>query len=510
MAIESKPSFSRHRKWRFGFDAVVRTAVVFAVVVMVNYLANRYYHRQFLSEQTRIHLSPRTVSVVNALTNQVKVTLYYDKEDRLYPDVLALLNEYRNLNPRLQVTTVDYRWDAAEAQRVKKDYKLPEAVDAIEKSETKNEKNFVIFDSAGRQKVVNGNALADFQLEQTANNKDSKGLEFQRKLTAFHGEQLFTACLLAISNPKPFKAYVLQGHGEHNLDSGDEVSGYLNFKLLLQRNYVQPEPLYLIGTNGVPSDCNLLIIPGPRTPIPEAALEQIAQYLAEGGCLFALFNAFPDRPTGLEKILFTDWGILVGNSIVRDPAHSAYRTKDGGEAGDIVVGAFSNKHPAVKGLLGGYNLNFIQPRPVSPTTTKDKALDAPKVEAIIATAETATLVDDPTRKQRQYFLAVAVEKAAPLGVATVRGSTRMIVVGDSLFLGNEPIKRFANADFGEYAVNWLLDRPQLTTGIGPSKFTEFRVLLTAEQLGKIQWLLLAVLPGVVLLLGGLVWLRRQK
>lgn len=505
MATEPKPSFSRHRKWRFGLDAAVRTAVVFAVVVMVNYLGSRYYHRQFLSEQTRIHLSSRTISVLNALTNQVKVTLYYDKEDRLYPDVLALLNEYRNLNPRVQITTVDYRWDAAEAQRVKKDYKLPEAIEASEKSEVKNEKNFVIFDSADRQKVVNGNALADFKLEQSPNSKE---LEFQRKLTAFHGEMLFTSCLLAISNPKPFKAYVLQGHGEHNLDSGDEVSGYLNFKLLLQRNYIQPEPLYLTGTNGVPADCNLLIIAGPRDPIPEGALEKIEQYLTEGGRLFALFNAFSDRPTGLEKLLLR-WGVRVGDSIVRDPEHSAYRTKGGGEAGDVVVGAFT-KHPAVRALLGGYNLNFIQPRPISPPTGRDKVADGPKVEAIIATAETATLAGDPTRTQRQYPLAVAVEKAAPLGVATVRGSTRMIVVGDSLFLGNEPIKRFANADFAEYAVNWLLDRPQLTTGIGPSQFTEFRILLTAEQLKSIQWLLLVALPGSVLLLGGLVWLRRQK
>ena len=505
MAPEPKPSFSRHRKWRVGFDAVLRTAVVFAVVVMVNYLANRYYHRQFLSEQTRIHLSPRTVSVVNALTNQVKVTLYYDKENRLYADVLALLNEYRNLNPRLQITTVDYRFEPAEAQRAKKEYKLPEAIDANDKDDTKSDKNFVIFDSAGRQKVVNGNALADFQLERLPNGKE---LEFQRKLTAFHGEKLFTACLLAVSNPKPFKAYVLQGHGEHNLDSGDQVSGYFNFKLLLQRNYIQPEPLYLTGTNGVPADCNLLIIPGPRTPIPEAALEQIEQYLAEGGRLFALFNSFSERLTGLEKILFANWDILVGNSVVRDPDHSASRPKGGGEGLDVVVGAFA-KHPAVSALLG-YNLDFIQPRPISPTTAKDKAAEASKVEVIIATEETATLDDDRTRKQRRYPLAVAVEKGTPLGLATARGSTRMIVVGDSFFLGNGTIKRFANADFAEYAVNWLLDRPQLTTGIGPSSFTEFRVLLTAGQLKNIQWWLLLALPGGVLLLGGLVWLRRQK
>ncbi len=505
MVHESKPSFSRRRKWRIGLDVAVRTAVVGAVVVMVNYLGNKYYHRQFLSEQTRIHLSPRTISVVNAITNQVKVTLYFDKENRLYPDVLALLNEYRNLNPRLQITTVDYRWDAAEAQRIKKDYDLPEAVDPTEKDDTKSDKNFVIFDSAGRHKVVNGNKLADFKLEQSP---QSKEMEFQRKLTAFHGELLFTSCLLAISNPKPFKAYVLQGHGEHNFDSGDEVSGYLNFKLVLQRNYIQPEPLYLTGTNGVPEDCNLLIIPGPRTAIPESALERIEQYLADGGRAFALFNAFADQPTGLEKLLFTRWGLLVGNSIVRDPTHSAFRTKSAGEAGDVVVGAFA-KHPAVSALLG-FNLNFIQPRPVSPASAREKVADAPKVEALIATEATATINDDPGRTPRRYPLAVAVEKAAPLGGTTARGATRMIVVGDSFFLGNEPIKRFANADFAEYAVNWLLDRPQLTTGIGPSKFTEFRILLTAEQLKSIQWLLLAGLPGCVMLLGFLVWVRRQK
>ena len=504
MATAPKTSFSRHRQWRFGFEAVLRTVVVFAVVVMVNYLGGRYYRRQFLSDQTQIHLSSRTVSVVSALTNQVKVTLYYNKEDRLYPDVLALLNEYRNLNPRLQITTVDYRWDAADAQRIKKEYKLPEVMEPGEKDDTKSEKNFVIFDSAGRQKVVNGNALADFKLEQLPGGKE---LEFRRKLTAFRGEQLFTGCLLAVSNPKPFKACVLQGQGEHNLDSGDEVSGYLNFKLLLQRNYIQPEPLYLTGTNRVPADC-LLIIPGPRAPIPEAALEKIEQYLNEGGRLFALFNAFSDRPTGLEKLLYSRWGVLVGDSFVRDPDHSAYRTQGGGEAGDVVVGAFA-QHPAVRSLLG-YNLDFIQPRPVSPVKARDKATDDAKVEAIIATAETATLNDDPTRTRRQYPLAVAVEKATPLGVAAARGSTRMIVVGDSLFLGNEPIRRFANADFAEYAVNWLLDRPQLTTGIGPSTFTEFRVLLTADQLKSIQWVLLAALPGGVLLFGGLVWLRRQK
>ena len=42
---------------------------------------------------------------------------------------------------------------------------------------------------------------------------------------------------------------------------------------------------------------------------------------------------------------------------------------------------------------------------------------------------------------------VAVEKGAIKDVITERGSTRMVVVGDSLFLGNHQIDSAANRDF---------------------------------------------------------------
>ena len=91
MATEPQPSFSRRRKWSIGLDVLVRTVVVLAVVIMVNYLSGQYFRRFFLSSQTQIALSSQTISVLKSLTNQVKVTLYYDKEDPLYATLLALL-----------------------------------------------------------------------------------------------------------------------------------------------------------------------------------------------------------------------------------------------------------------------------------------------------------------------------------------------------------------------------------------------------------------------------------
>jgi hypothetical protein len=50
----------------------------------------------------------------------------------------------------------------------------------------------------------------------------------------------------------------------------------------------------------------------------------------------------------------------------------------------------------------------------------------------------------------------------------------------------------------------------LLEGIGPRPVTEFRLMMTRVQQRNARWLLLGALPGAVLVLGGLVWLRRRK
>src|ERR1700688_3455232 len=98
MATRIQPSFSPHRRWKIGFDILARTALVLAVVVMVNFLGAHFFGRFYLSSQTRIELSSRTESILKSMTNHIAVTLYYDKQDDFYPTIIALLNEYRSVN----------------------------------------------------------------------------------------------------------------------------------------------------------------------------------------------------------------------------------------------------------------------------------------------------------------------------------------------------------------------------------------------------------------------------
>ena len=49
MASKIQPSFSPGRRWKIGFDVIVRTALVLAVVVMVNGLGAKFFRRFYLT-----------------------------------------------------------------------------------------------------------------------------------------------------------------------------------------------------------------------------------------------------------------------------------------------------------------------------------------------------------------------------------------------------------------------------------------------------------------------------
>jgi hypothetical protein len=490
MANQIQPSFSPRRRWKIGFDLALRTAFVLAVVVMVNYLSANFFRRFYLSSQTRVELSPRTLSVLHSLTNNVAVTLYYDKSDEFYPTIIALLNEYRAANPKISVNAVDYVRDAGEAEKVKEQYK--------QFFSSQGDKNLVIFDAGGnRVKIVPGDGLVQTTLEQVPSEKER---EFRRKPVAFRGEMTFTSMLIAVMNPRPLKAYFLQGHGEPSLaDSGEQ--GYLKFGAILAENYVATEPLQLLGDSVVPDDCNLLIIAGPQMVFSDRELQKIDQYLAQGGRLFMLFDySSRNLSTGVEPIL-ARWGVNVGADVVHDPDNTM-------SGQDIKVLKFS-QHPIVNPLTQ-LALQMILPRPVSRVDSKNSSADAPKVDELAFSGPNSTLAGEPGDPPRSYPLMVAVEQKPVAGVVNVRGNTRIVVAGDTIFLGNHYIEGAANRDFLSYAVNWLLDRTTLLEGIGPRPVTEFRLTMTRVQQKNVRWLLLGALPGAILLLGGMVWLARRK
>jgi len=469
---------------------------VLAVVVMVNFLSRDYFLRLQVSTRTKLELSPLTVKTIQAITNQVKVILFYDKESEgLYSTVADLLNQYSLINPKISVQTIDYLRDPGLAVKVRADYDLAVPLDKGVR------KNLVIFDAGGNKRmVVDGDALTRYVYEQVPNGSER---EFRRR-TMFEGETKFTAALLAVTTPKPLFAYVLQGHGGHSLESTGEF-GYTKFAAALLQNSIVPLPLDLLGTNTMPTNCSLLVLPGPTKEIYDFELEKIDQYLTNGGRMLVLLNVVSlDRDTGRDKTgldkLLAHWGVEVGHGLVQDPDNEV-------RGRDMIVREFDPKNPLVNPLLAS-GLYLISPRSVGQRKLPAQAADAPHVEELAFTGPRGQASDQP--KPQSFPLMVAVEKGAIKNVITERGSTRIVVVGDSMFLENNHIESADNRAFVGYAVNWLLDRTQLLEALPSRPVKEYKLLMTRSQLRSAELILQAGMPGVALLMGGLVWLRRRK
>jgi ABC-type uncharacterized transport system involved in gliding motility auxiliary subunit len=484
------PSFTPGRKWGIGFSKLVGLVAVLAIIGMVNYISHNFFFlRSFLSTQARVQLSPQTIGLLKTVTNQVHVTLYYDRGDELFSTVNSLLSEYSKTNPKISVDVVDYTSSPAEAQRIKVKYKLDAPTD----------KNLVIFDCADRVKMVNGDAFMDYTTERVPNKKE---LEFRKKPVAFKGEMLCSTLLMAVLNPVPQRAYYLTGHGEHALSDGKEQTGYLKFATVIAlQNYVSLDPLSLLGTNVVPADCNVLIIAGPSKALAPEEVAKIERYLTEGGRLLALLGVTSvDKEVGLEKLL-AKWGVNVSSHLIKDDQNSL-------RGQDVVVKSFS-KHEVVNALQES-SIHLILPREISRIETSTTAADAPSVDELAFTGPDSTFADATNSPAKPRPVAVAVEQGAVKGVANGRGTTRIVVIGDSIFLGNQMIDSAANRDFENYALNWLLNRQELLQGLGPRPVSEFKIIMTRSQLKSAYIILLGGLPGAALLIGTLVWLRRRN
>jgi hypothetical protein len=488
----SEPSFTRGRKWRVGFNVALALLSAAAILVMVNFLAARHSTRYNWVEAGSNKLSPLTQRVLGSVTNKVKVIVFFSRNDTpLFGLVTGLLKDYQLQCPKLDLEIVDNRFPGR-SEKIRSEYNLTAV----------GEGSRVIFDCAGRTRVINRGELSDFAM----------GPDRQIRRSAFKGEQLFTSAILTVTSPRHVKAYFVTGHDEHGPQDQDDSEGYSNFKDLLLESGIEIGMIDYLHYRDVPEDCSLLIIPGPQKRFSKAELDRIDAYLKQGGRLFVtLRHCYTTKPapTGLESLL-ANWNVDVGMNVVLDNASQ----KANGEP-EVIARNFG-QHPITRPLLRS-SLDLLLPRSVSSKAIGAVRADAPKTTELVSTSEhgVAGRITDAkgggeVDRQGAIPMAVAVEKGGIQGVAADKGATRIVVVGSSMMFANLPLGQAANSQFASLSINWLLNRDQFLADIPPRAIKEYTLSITQHQMRMLQWMFLGVAPTTAMLIGVIVWLKRRS
>ena len=479
--LDQRPGFSASARWSAGLSVIASCVALLAVVIMVNYIASRHFNRFQWTSDERYRISPMTTTMLETLTNEVKIVVLFDAQSSGFGLVKGLLDQYQLACPRLDVEFVDYVHNPGRAALVKAQYQLPPV-----------DQDLVIFEYAGKLKIVRENELWEYDFKDVFTERGARR-------SGFRGEQFFTSAIVTVSDAVPFSAYFLQGHGEH--DPGrDDAEGYQQFARVLADKNILIKPCSLL-TNDVPADCDVLVIAGPRHTLAPEELDRVEKYLNQGGRAFILLMnplIAGVRKSGLERIL-TGWGVGIGDALVSDAALAK-----AGQSEVLFVSRFG-QHPIVA-PLGGSRLALMVPCSVRSQTDPTRSTDTAKVAELAFTSEGG---QERGRAGGAIPLMVAIEKGAIPGVAADRGSARLVVVGDSYFLTNANIEFDGNRDFASLAVNWLLGRTALLD-IGLRPIREYMIALTRSEMRLARWILLAGMPGAILLTGLLVWTKRRK
>ena len=250
-APDSPPqSFSNGRRWLNWLNTFLAAGAVMAMAVMVNYLADGHSKRFQLDRDSVFKLSPQTLRILDGLTNDVNITIFFEPhgpDEEIYGLTSALLTEYQDACPRhIHVSTLDYDHEVGAA----KEFLAKHSLSGLK------EKDFVFFENGAQTKLVYGRDLADYDFGDLMAGRS----KYVRR-SAFLGELYFTGDIFDVSNPRPLKAYFLEGHGENDPEEDKANPGYSKLAAILKNEVnCSWQKLSLLGTNEIPADCELLIV----------------------------------------------------------------------------------------------------------------------------------------------------------------------------------------------------------------------------------------------------------
>jgi ABC-type uncharacterized transport system involved in gliding motility auxiliary subunit len=467
------------RRTKYAAYAAIYTIVVLAVLVVINFLANRYNRSYDSTANKQFTLSDQTIKLVRGLKNDVHIT-YFDDATR-FPQARDLLDRYSTLSPNLHV---DYMDPVKKPQQAK---------------------------MAGYRRDVN--IVVD------ANGKKEEA----KSLT----EEEVTGALVRAMKTGSHTVCFLNAAGEHSVDE-TQARGFSYLKQLLERdNYtvrtidMKPaaanasKPLAVGQTAPmadveVPSDCTVLVLGGPQGDYPQPFVNAIKTYVEKGGhALVMLDNTLQlgrEQPAAenaaLLKVL-DDWGVTVNKDLVLDLSGVGQLFGLGPE---VPLVTNYESHPITQPLSRGVPSAFPLARSI-----EVKSAGSAAATKLFGTSEDSVAVTglgpggsiDPKKgKKGPLTLGAAVTFGG--------GQGRVIVVGTSLWAQNNLIgsRQLGNRDLFGNMVNWLSADEELIS-IRPKAPEDRPLNMTTQKVDSLFWLSVVIFPLAVVGFGMATWWKRR-
>ncbi len=455
------------RSARLGVNAAVSIVVFAAILIFLQTLSARHNAAYDTTSNKRFSLSPQTDRILSGLGRVVDFTCFFKQQGAGKLELEDLLAEYARKTRFVKYRFVDPDKDPAAAKR----YKITTY-------------GTTVVESGGNEEKV---------MEVT--------------------EEKLTNAIVKVTRETRKPIYCVTGHGEKSIDDPGET-GLSQLKQAIESENYAIKDLFTLG-DSIPSDCQVLLIPGPTKDIFPEERRMIERYLGRGGRFLPLVDPFTELPQ-LDSLI-AEYGIRVTNTVVVD----RFGRMLAGNDLTPVVNRYG-RHPITEGFRvacffsQACALQVDKKRPPGVT-----------VETLASTGESAYAKRDVAAvlKGRTGFVKgtdipgpinlveVATKSLgpAPAGRRDVSGkpSAEVAVFGDSDFASNAFIGLGGNKDLILNTISWLAEEADLIAIRAKSPVSQ-PVTLVTRQGRVVFWLPVVGVPAFFAVLGIIVVIARRR
>ena len=444
-----------------GFaQAATYSVIVLAILVVINFLANRYDKSFDTTSTKRFTLSDQTAKIAGELKQPVVIS-YWDQPSK-FPQARDLLDRYKNLSSKI---TVEY--------------------DDVDKQRT--------------QAIAAGvKTIPTIFVKSGLRTQEAKSLT----------EEEITGAMVRALKVGQRTVCFTTGSGEHSLTEQANDS-FTRAKELIEKNNYKTEVLNMVQKPEISTDCTIVVVGGPKHDMLAPEVNALKAFVEGGGR--ALFMLDPPLKIGQEvdenaalTSVLEGWGVVARKDLVLDVSGLGNLFGLGPEY--ALVSNYDN-HPIVasmKETATGFPLA---------RSLEVKTADKVMVEKLFETSDqsfaTLNLASGEIKPSSSDL-----KGPFTLGVAGTYttgkdgGNGLFVVVGTSAWAANGFIPFNGNRDLLINMLNWLSSDSDLIS-IRPKEPTDQRLNMNQRQMSLLFYESVVAIPLLVVVMGISVWWRRR-
>lgn len=462
-----------------GSYTMVMSVIFIAVVIVINMIVSTIpskYSEIDISSQKLYSIGDETKEMLKDLEKDV--TIYQIAQSGSEDENIAnLLKKYED-----------------ESKHIKVEQKDPVVNPKFVSQYTSDDlsANSLIVVCGDRNKVIDYNNMYETSMDYQT---------YSSQTTGFDGEGQITSAIGYVTSENLPVLYTVEGHGEKDMDS--------SVKEDIEKANMDIKSLNLLTEGSVPDDADCLFIDSPSTDFSSDEKDAIIEYLENGGKAMIFSDYTTEDMPNFDAIL-ENYGVQRVDGVVFEGDNQHYAM----QMPYYLVPTINSTDASSETASAGYYVLVPYAQGIKQL---EDVRDTVKIESILTTSDQAyskTDLNSNTIEKEDGD----VEGPFDLGVSITESldddkETQIVYYSTSNLMDSQTNQMVSggNEKLIMESLKWMTDTEESASVSIPSKSLEVSYL-TITDYDAAFWKIctIALIPGIFLVIGFVVWIKRRK